>query len=174
MATIRIPGTELRSGDVVYVTGRWQTLTNIRPDGPEHFRADTDRGGSILARSGSLYDVDSDGRPAPQPATVAVGEDRIVTIVATVRVPARGTVEATDEAVERLATSVTALLTEQGVELVGCDWAPDADTIADCVDPVDPDAEDLHRVEVLDLNPVRAEAAAPSVNAADYYGWSEL
>lgn len=56
-STTRIPGTELRDGDLVYVTGRWQVLTNLRPESAEHFRARTERGGELFASSVSLYDV---------------------------------------------------------------------------------------------------------------------
>lgn len=56
---LRIAGREVRDGDLVYVTGRWQVLTDVRQDG-SHFRATTDRGSDLLANAGSLYDVRRD------------------------------------------------------------------------------------------------------------------
>ena len=58
--TVRVPGTDLHCGDRVWITGRWQVLVQLRAAGAEHFRATTDRGGSILASADSLYDVDVD------------------------------------------------------------------------------------------------------------------
>lgn len=52
----RVPGTDLRDGDRVYITGRWQTLTGLEPFGVDHFRAATDRGGEVMARSSAVYD----------------------------------------------------------------------------------------------------------------------
>jgi hypothetical protein len=54
---ISIPGREIEDGDVVYVTGRWQVLTNIRPADSHHFTADTADGGHLLANVNSDYDV---------------------------------------------------------------------------------------------------------------------
>ena len=76
----------------------------------------------------------ANGRPYPVERADVPGTDRIVTLVATVRVLARGTEEYTDEALGRLSLRVQELLREEGVELIGCDWTPDADTIADNVD----------------------------------------
>lgn len=82
---------------------------------------------------------------APSPAA---GLDAFVTIVATVRVLARGTEAATAEAVDRLRSAVLDTLADQGAELVPCDWAPDGDTITDAIGQERP-------VTVLDLNPGR-------------------
>lgn len=75
-------------------------------------------------------------------------EPRLVTVVATIRTTA-------DEARIRAAflNAIETPLEEYDTALVPCGWAPDPDTIADCTDPLDPDEADLHRVEVIDLNP---------------------
>jgi uncharacterized protein CbrC (UPF0167 family) len=66
--TERILGSEITDGMTVYVTGRWQVLSNVRPAGPTHFRADTDRGGSLLGNAESRYDVRrSSATEAPLP-----------------------------------------------------------------------------------------------------------
>lgn len=72
--------------------------------------------------------------PAPQ----------VVTLVATGKLPAHVDLE---EFAERIGWA----LRDQGLDFIGCDWAPDADTIQDAVDATGP-------VTVLDLNPTRAEA----------------
>lgn len=78
----------------------------------------------------------------------AVGLDAFVTVVATVRVPARGTEATTAAAVDRLRSAVLDTLAAEGVELVPCDWAPDGDTITDAIGQERP-------VTVMDLNPGR-------------------
>jgi hypothetical protein len=73
---------------------------------------------------------------------------RIVTVVMTVN--ARNAVT--------LSAEILKLLEAQGAELVGCDWAPDPDTIVDAL------PEELAQVigaqgeyEVIDLNPTVGE-----------------
>lgn len=80
---------------------------------------------------------------------------RYVTIVATVAVP--------DDALwdKILASSMHDLVEAHGLRLVPCGWAPDPDTIADAIGPVDGGTENVDpvglaaRVTVLDMNPPR-------------------
>jgi hypothetical protein len=56
-ATVRpetVPAAELRDGDTVYVTGRWQTLTSVDTTGPM-VTAHTDRGGILSMRRASSF-----------------------------------------------------------------------------------------------------------------------
>lgn len=74
---------------------------------------------------------------------------RIVTVVATGELPDGMTADDLDAYVSDYLTGI-------GFALVPCDWAPDADTIGDCVD--NPDGEDLPvHVTVIDLNPARGQ-----------------
>lgn len=82
---------------------------------------------------------------------------QIVTVVVTVQMLKRGSAEAEAEALDRLRSRLLATIDEEGAEVIPCDWAPDADTIGDCVD--NPDGADLPvHVEVLDLNPPRNDS----------------
>jgi hypothetical protein len=49
-----VPATELRDGDTVYVTGRWQTLADVDTSGPM-VTARTDRGGILAMRRASSF-----------------------------------------------------------------------------------------------------------------------
>jgi hypothetical protein len=53
--TIRIPGTELRDGDTVYLAGRWQVITDVTPEG-DNFRA-TVTSGRMFGNALSMYDI---------------------------------------------------------------------------------------------------------------------
>lgn len=78
--------------------------------------------------------------------TVLRGAPRYATVVATVRLPEGYTTA--DLGV--LADLVTATLVQtEGCELVGCDWAPDLDTVAEAI------GADFGTVALVDLNPPR-------------------
>lgn len=93
--------------------------------------------GYDVARTGALITVTEQPVDDPAPA-------RFVTVVVTVAVP-----EGTD--LNALGTGVLSALTDQGATLVGCDWEPDRDTVADGVGCAYDD------LRILDLNPMRGD-----------------
>lgn len=62
------------------------------------------------------------------------------------------TVALDSQTAEHVARTVRAVLEATlGLDLVGCDWAPDLDTIADAT------GVDYDNIVLLDLNPARSE-----------------
>lgn len=68
------------------------------------------------------------------------------TFVVTVEVDAP---DRAPEAIEEMTIAIREEISEHGLALVGCDWIPDRDTIADAVD--------ADEVVVVDMNPTRRE-----------------
>lgn len=81
--SIRVLGSDLRVGDLVYVCGKWQTLVEYALDADgEHFRDRTDRGSEGLGNARSYYDVaaprivDTDHRCACDQQITVVQDER--------------------------------------------------------------------------------------------------